>query len=66
MFPKQPSGDITHICFLQLVVLAPITVDTHEDERIDYGIDVETHVDESVDQILVVALVPVTDRQPTG
>lgn len=58
LLAEKSSGDIAHIRFLQLVVLAAVAVDTHKDERLDHGINVEAHVDEPVYQVLVIPLVP--------
>lgn len=56
---KEARSDVAHICLLQFVILATHPIDADVLERGDDSFDIESHGDEAVDQLLVVALVPV-------
>lgn len=54
---KQSSRDITHVCFLELIIFPIISVDVDVVKCLDHSINVEAHVNKAVNQILVIALV---------
>ena len=60
VYGKKPSGNITHVSFLQFVVVPIILIDADESESIHYTIEVEAHVDESVNEIGIVTVVTIT------
>ena len=58
LLAKESGGDISHVSFLQLVVLATVLIDANVIERLHHSVHVKSHVDEAIDQIFAVALIP--------
>jgi hypothetical protein len=50
---KEPGCDVTHVSFLELVVLAVHAIDANILERSYYGRDVEAHIAEPFDEVFV-------------
>ncbi len=59
LLAQESGGDITHVRLLELVVLAPVAVDTNKVKGFYYGVQLEAHIDKAVNEILAVSLVPV-------
>lgn len=62
LFAQEAGGNVAHVCFLHLVIIATVAVDTHILEGLHDGIEIEAHVDEAVDEVLVPALIPNSPR----
>jgi hypothetical protein len=62
-FAKQPGGDVAHVGFLELVVLATHLINPDVFKRGDDVLDVEAHGDKAVDELLVVAVVSTSVSQ---
>jgi len=57
--PKKSSCNVSHICFLKLIVFPIISVDIDIVESFNDSVNVKTHVDKSVDQVFVVPLISI-------
>lgn len=55
---EETGSDVTHVCFFQLVIIAVHGVDTDVLEGGDDPRNVEAHAAETINEILVVALIP--------
>lgn len=60
MLTQQAGRDVSHVGLLQLVILSVVLVDAKEHEGFGYGIEGESHVDEAIDEVPVVAHIPVS------
>jgi hypothetical protein len=57
-FAEKSSRNISHVCFLELVILPIISVDIDIVESLHHSVNVKTHVDKTVNEIFVISLVP--------
>lgn len=57
LLAQESSSDVTHVCFLEFVVFAAVSVDPDVYEGLDDLLKLESHVNEPIDQVLIVTMV---------
>jgi hypothetical protein len=60
LLAEEPSGDVSHVRLLELVVFAVVPIDSDKVEGFNDGVNVKSHVDEAVYKVLIPALIPVS------
>lgn len=56
---QEPCGNITHISFIQFIVLSIHSINAVKFECRNHSIHIEAHAAESIDQVFVISVVPI-------